>query len=178
LNERTDQGIKFFGVEVGVVQIGEYGPRAPVFEVVSRPNDWAKGVKSRPGGGVGASTETPLNHARQDLFAEILDAVNAARPAVRVPARNTNNSWINFASGPFGSWGLAQINDGRVRVEAYLDSGDEVRNSALFEKFEAEQETWNQKGGFEMTYEGMDGRRACRNSHPSHANEPSRPACD
>lgn len=161
LNERTDQGVQFFGVELGVVQIGDYGPRAPVFEVVSRPNDWAKGVKSSPGG-AGAATETPLNQARQDLFAEILDAVNAARPAVRVPARNANNSWINFASGPFGSWGLAQINDGRLRVEAYLDSGDGVRNRALFEKFASEQEAWNHAVGFPMTYESMDGRRACR----------------
>ncbi len=162
LNERTDQGIQFFGVEIGVVQIGERGPRAPVFEVVSRPNDWAKGVKSGSGGGAGTSVETPLNQARQDLFAEILDAVNEVRPAVRVPARNNNSSWISFASGPFGSWGLAQINDGRLRVEAYLDSGDAVRNSALFEKFAAEQETWNQKVGFDLTYEDMDGRRACR----------------
>ena len=162
LNERTDQGIQFFGVEVGVVQIGQSGPRAPVFEVVSRPNDWAKGVKINPGGGAGASTETPLNQARQDLFAEILDAVNSARPAVRVPARNTNNSWISFASGPFGSWGLAQINDGRLRVEAYLDSGDGIRNRALFDEFAAEQEMWNEKVGIDLIYESMDGRRACR----------------
>ncbi len=104
LNERTDKGIQFFGVEVGVVQIGEVGPRAPVFEVVSRPNDWAKGVKSGPGSGAGVSTETPLNQARQDLFADILEAVNAARPAVRVPARNTNNSWLTFAMTSVCEW--------------------------------------------------------------------------
>src|SRR3954453_3282747 len=49
LNERTDTGVDFFGVEVAVVQIGEAGPRAPVFEVVARPNGWQKGVKE--GGG-------------------------------------------------------------------------------------------------------------------------------
>lgn len=162
LNERTDHGIQFFGVEVGVVQIGETGPRAPVFEVVSRPNDWAKGVKTGPGSGAGASTETPLNQARQDLFGEILDAVNSARPAIRVPARNVNNSWVSFASGPFGTWGVAQINDGRVRVEAYLDSGDGIRNRALFETFVAEEEKWNEEVGFDLTFDGMDGRRACR----------------
>src|ERR1700712_3068445 len=41
LNERTDVGVNFFGVEVGVVQIAD-GPRAPVFEVVARPNEWQK----------------------------------------------------------------------------------------------------------------------------------------
>lgn len=161
LNERTDQGIQFFGVEVGVVQIGEQGPRAPVFEVVSRPNDWAKGVKSVPAGSSG-SVATPLNEVRQDLFAEILDRVNSRRPAVRLPARNGNNSWITFASGPFGSWGLAQIQDGRVRVEAYLDSGDGIRNTALLDKFESEQAIWNERVGFDLAYEPLEGRRACR----------------
>lgn len=46
LNERTDLGVNFFGVEVGVVQIGDEGSRAPVFEVVARPNDWQKTVKA------------------------------------------------------------------------------------------------------------------------------------
>jgi hypothetical protein len=79
LNERTDLGVNFFGVEVGVVQVGKAGPRAPVFEVVSRPNDWQKMVKTR-----GASTSSvaisPLNAKRQDLYAEVLAAVVSARP--------------------------------------------------------------------------------------------------
>lgn len=162
LNERTDQGVQFFGVEVGVVQIGQSGPRAPVFEVVSRPNGWAKEVKATPSGGGGTAAETPLNQARQDLFAEILDEVNSARPAIRVPTRNTNFSWINFASGPFGAWGLAQINDGRLRVEAYLDCGDGIRNRALLEAFASQREAWNAEAGLQLTFESLEGRRACR----------------
>ena len=56
--ERTDLGVNFFGVEVGVVEIGEGGPRAPVFEVVSRPNDWQKAVKSRTTAGGGEARST------------------------------------------------------------------------------------------------------------------------
>ena len=63
LNEWTDSELHFFGVELGVVQIGDTGPRAPVFDVVSRPNDWQNGVKQ-------SATPTtlavsPLNEARQ-----------------------------------------------------------------------------------------------------------------
>ena len=169
LNERTDHGVKFFGVEVGVVQIGSSGPRAPVFEIVSRPNDWAKGVKASPSATAGGAAESPLNEVRQDLFGEILEAVNRARPSIRVPARNTNSSWLQFASGPFGYWGLAQINDGRIRVEAYLDCGDEHRNKALFDQFAEEQDAWVEAVGFELSFERMDGRRACRiaSHHPA-----------
>jgi len=41
LNERTGEDVHFFGVEVSVVRIGESLP-APVFSVVSRPNEWQK----------------------------------------------------------------------------------------------------------------------------------------
>jgi hypothetical protein len=51
MNERTDEAVSFFGVEVAIVQIAD-GPRAPVFEVVSRPNDWQKQVKTTATGGV------------------------------------------------------------------------------------------------------------------------------
>lgn len=162
LNERTDKGVKFFGIEVGVVQIGDSGPRAPVFEVVSRPNDWQKSVKTPgPHQGGGSSSMSHLNEMRQDLFADILDGVSAQRPAIRVPARN-QSSWNSFASGPFGTWSIAQISDGRIRVEAYLDCGDQARNRALFDEFEAERDRWEKAVGFKMNFEPLDGKRASR----------------
>ena len=88
LNERTDLGVNFYGVEVGIVQIGDSGPRAPVFEVVARPNNWQKTVKIAAGLSP-TSAEGPtsaLNAKRQDFFAEVLTALAAGQPAVRVPA--------------------------------------------------------------------------------------------
>ena len=43
LNEKTVEGIEFFGLEVELWQIGDSQP-APKFNVVSQPNDWAKRV--------------------------------------------------------------------------------------------------------------------------------------
>lgn len=44
LNDHTDDEVHFFGVEVSVVRIGDSLP-APVFTVVSRPNEWQKHVR-------------------------------------------------------------------------------------------------------------------------------------
>ncbi|UOY01651.1 hypothetical protein [Blastococcus sp. PRF04-17] len=85
LNERTDSGVDFFGVEVSVVQIGATGPRAPVFEVVARPNGWQKGVKEAGGGGGGAGQGSGVNVVRQDFFVEVLTDVVAQRPGIRLP---------------------------------------------------------------------------------------------
>lgn len=88
--------------------------------------------------------------------------MNRVRPAIRIPARNGNSNWISFASGPFGNWVLTQPSDGRIRIEAYLDSGDESRNRALFDAFEVEKDIWANRAGVELTFERLDGKRACR----------------
>lgn len=91
LNERTDEGVSFFGVEVGIVQIAG-GPRAPVFDVVARPNDWQKQVKSVAGAGAQPAI-TPLNEVRQAFFLDVLAEISQRQPSVRVPARQ-NANWF------------------------------------------------------------------------------------
>ncbi len=45
LNARTDENTRFFGVELGVVRIGQSDP-APSFRLVAQPNDWEKTVRA------------------------------------------------------------------------------------------------------------------------------------
>jgi Domain of unknown function (DUF4268) len=149
LNERTDLGIAFFGVEVGVVQIGDQSPRAPVFEVVSRPNNWQKAVKASGSSTVGAGVLTAINAARQDFFGDVLTDVIAARPAIRRPSRFRRN-WVSFASGPFGCWALAVAADGRLRVELYLDMGDRALNEQLFDELHLVGAAWETQVGMPL----------------------------
>jgi len=159
LNERTDNTIGFFGVEVSVVQIGDEGPRAPVFTVVSRPNDWQKSVKSASG--ADAESVNPVNTVRQDFFADVLTTVNTQRPSIRVPARSRYN-WTSFAFGPFGNWGLSIAND-KLRVEAYLDLKDRDLTKDLFDRFAAERADWETRvGAGSFSWERLDDKRACR----------------
>lgn len=160
LNERTDSGVDFFGVEVGVVQIGESGPRAPVFEVVARPNDWQKGVKTAAAGGSGVRT-SPANSSRQDLFAEVLTAVVAARPTIRMPTRGKAH-WLSYGSGPWGNWDVSAAAEGRLKVEAYVDCGDGPRNKALFDELRADAAAWEARAGRPLSWERLDDKRACR----------------
>jgi len=161
LNERTDTGVDFFGVEVSVVQIGEAGPRAPVFEVVARPNNWQKGVKEAGtvgGAGVGGPAGG-INAVRQDFFVEVLTDVVAKRPGIRMPSRGALN-WLSFASGPWGNWALVLAND--LRVEGYIDSGDAGVNKELFDEFQADAAAWEAKVGLPLTWERLDDKRASR----------------
>ena len=162
LNERTDLGVNFFGVEVGVVQIADEGPRAPVFEVVARPNDWQKTVKAAGTGSSGAGgTVTPLNAQRQDFYAELLSEVIAQQPAIRMPARGRDN-WLSFASGPFGYWAVSVASNGQLRLEAYLDTGDKDLTKQLFDEFASRAPEWEEVIGIGLIWERLDDKRASR----------------
>lgn len=45
LNEHTDESIEFYLVQIELYQIGD-SPYAPKFEIISKPNDWTKAVRS------------------------------------------------------------------------------------------------------------------------------------
>jgi len=160
LNERTDSGVDFFGVEIGVVQIGD-GPRAPVFEVVARPNNWQKGVKEGGGTPTPGPTVSPLNATRQELFAQILNDVVAQRPSIRMPALSKGH-WMSFASGPWGNWDVSAASEGRFRVEAYIDSGVGTVNKQLFDELHADAAACGAKAGYPLEWERLDDKRACR----------------
>ena len=174
LNERTDVKVAFFGVEVGVVRIGDTGPCAPVFEVVSRPNNWQKNVKAADAGASSQSNISPLNAARQNFFLEVLTDLTECRPAIRLPSMQRAN-WLSFASGPFGYWCISIPADGRVRVEAYLDTGDGETNKRIFDTFAANQPTWADQTGLELSFERLNERRASRIAayHPVALDEPN-----
>ena len=44
LNEHTDEKVNFFAIKMELWQIGD-SPFAPKFQIISKPNDWAKAIK-------------------------------------------------------------------------------------------------------------------------------------
>lgn len=65
LNQHTDEDIGFFLVEIELWKIGKSLP-APRFNVVERPNEWAKTVKA-------AESLTPLRRMQLDFWQEFCD---------------------------------------------------------------------------------------------------------
>jgi hypothetical protein len=156
LNERTDDDVNFFGVELEVVRIGD-SPPAPVFRVVAQPNDWQKALK-RPKG------LTSLAQSRHDFFELVMDAVLAKLPTFHRPKVGYNN-WVSMASGPFGSYSASFTADGRFRVETYLDLVSPPDGTKLV--FDQLTETDRPSidaafPGEDVSWERLDGKRASR----------------
>jgi hypothetical protein len=65
LNEHTSEDIRFFGVEIGVAQIGDSG-LAHNFRLAVRPNDWQRSVQS--------AQSNDATRKRELLFAQFWEA--------------------------------------------------------------------------------------------------------
>lgn len=78
-----------------------------------------------------------------------------------MPTRGRDN-WISFASGPFGYWAVSVASDGRLRLEAYLDTGDKALNKRLFDEFASSANEWESAVGIELVWERLDDKRASR----------------
>ncbi|WP_370971234.1 DUF4268 domain-containing protein [Amycolatopsis sp. cg9] len=154
LNERTDADVRAFGIEVGVVHIGT-SVRAPVLDVVVKPNDWAKAAKE-----TSKAVVSPKNQQRMAFFEDVFDLMAVSYPAIRAPKTQTA-SWCSFASGPFGYYSLTFTKQG-YRVEIYLDTGSKESNKQVFDELHGERQVLQQALGFELDWDRLDSNRSSR----------------
>ncbi len=117
LNEHTDDEISFFLVRVELWKIDNSLP-APKFEVLSKPNDWAKFVKSSL---MGSTSETKIKQKEfWNGFKKYAQEHNTILKLGRTPRPQ---QWYDISIG-FSS--LAHIAltinslDGSLRVELYI----------------------------------------------------------
>jgi hypothetical protein len=67
LNDRTDQKVDFFGVEIGLVRIGRSLP-APVLDVVVQPRNWRTSGRRKASVGMGSPIPGPAPAAEPEDF--------------------------------------------------------------------------------------------------------------
>jgi hypothetical protein len=93
LNRITDDTFSFFGIEIELYRIGDSLP-APMFNVVAKPNDWAKSVKKTAS--TGNITETKL--AQQEYWMGLKEYVEEAGSAIKMQ-KPLPQHWTNVAIG-------------------------------------------------------------------------------
>ncbi len=133
LNRITDENINFFGVEVAIIQIGDSLP-APQFNVVAKPNDWSKSIKSTTSSG--NLTETKIK--QQEYWTEFRDYVlkNGSPFKVQKPLPQ---HWTNVAIGRSYFYLSLNVNsvNGTISINFEMSGAKAKSNYAtLKEKFE------------------------------------------
>ena len=88
LNEHTGADIRFFGVEVRALRIGN-SATAPFFDVIAKPNDWQKAVR--------AKTPETVSDARFPAFWKPLcDGSKEQHPALLGSRPAPSSLWLGI----------------------------------------------------------------------------------
>ncbi len=134
LNRITDEQFNFFGIEIEAFKIGDSLP-APLFQIVSKPNEWSRTVKSAAASSQNLSEAKALNleywTAMKKYFDDKGTFLKQQKPLPQ--------HWTNFALGKSNIYMAAtsSVRDNFLRVEFLINtdtSKDDFRK--LKEKFE------------------------------------------
>lgn len=157
LNEITDEKISFLGLEVELWRIGN-SPIAPKFNIVSRPNDWTKVVRSS------GLTE----HKRRQLeFWSAFKAYLQEKSELR-SASPLARHWMTFFMGRSGFelgaiatiWDTTTKSDNpHIRVELYL-SGPQAK--LHFAQLERDKVAIEREVGQPLTWYNSDEKESCK----------------
>jgi hypothetical protein len=130
LNRITDSTFNFFGIEIELYKIGD-SAMAPMFHLVSKPNDWSKSVKK-----TAASqnlTETKL--LQQEYFQSLKDFIEEKKSFVKMQNASPQH-WTNIAIGKSNFNLSATVNSKDNSINIWLNIyGDNAKE--LFEKLKS-----------------------------------------
>ncbi len=117
LNQNTTEELSFFAVEVELWRIGD-SPLAPKFEVVAKPNDWAKLGREQT---KAAANATPAKQRQLKLWTELVARLATFAPQIN-PQKPRPQHWLNNSIGRagFGLNPTASHRDDRLGMEVYI----------------------------------------------------------
>ena len=155
LNQNLKESLSFYAVEASAIRIDESKP-AFVLTVVSMPSEAA--VNPPP---VPELSETKERY--RTYFQSLIDELRETHKFTNARTGQPQN-WYTFASenSKVYTYSTSFAKGGRVRVEVYLDTGDKARNEQVFDCLLARKQEIEAVLDFELTWERLDSRRACR----------------
>jgi hypothetical protein len=107
LNNKTNESVEFFGIEIELYQIGNSDP-APKFNIISKPNDWSKTIRRTADSG--QFTETKL--LQQEYWQSFKNYVEK------------NNERFKMQKPLPQHWTNISIGSSKIRLQAIMNTRD------------------------------------------------------
>ncbi len=163
LNERTDEKINLFGLEIELWRIGD-SPIAPKFNIISLPNDWSRTVQQAAVTGGELSEHQQFQRRFWTAFKEFREEkgsfVKCQKPLPQ--------HWMNHAIGRCGvhldsiisTWNSETNNKmSEIRSELYLDGPN---SKFEFAELEKQKDAIEKALGFPLSWHNPENKAACR----------------
>jgi len=156
LNENITEDLNFFAVEIELWRIGD-SPLAPKFEVVVRPNDWAKAGREQA---KAAAHATPTKQRQLRLWTELVEKLNKEAPYIK-PQKPRPQHWLNNTIGRagFNLNPTANYRDDKLGVEVYIHHQESKK---MFQCLLEQKVGIEEKLGFELDWQELPDAHACR----------------
>ena len=153
LNNNTAGDINFFLIEIHAYRIGDSDP-APKFEVVEKPNDFAKRSKTK-----GGDDEISKRQSERLAFWEEFNRIVVQRGKPFNVRKATTDHWYHVAIGTSEAYvGISLANkDGIIDVGLYIRD-----NKELFDRLFQQKDEIEQLLGFPIIWERQDNNKDSR----------------
>jgi hypothetical protein len=156
LNDNTTEELSFFGVQIELWRIGN-SPLAPKFEVVVKPNNWAKAGREQARA---ASTASATKQLQLKFWTALVEKLAKEAPQIR-PQKPRPQHWLNNSIGRsgFGLNPTVNTKEDRLGVELWMPGAEAKMQFGLLL---AQKEEIEAKLGFALDWQELPEARACR----------------
>lgn len=136
LNSHTDDEIGFFLIKIELYKIDESSP-APKFEIICKPNEWAKTVKTNSSGD--AISNTKLQQL--EFWENFKDFVRATDKAIRLQSSRPQH-WFDISMGSSEAHVALTVNtrEDLIGCEVYINKNKDLYNFLVERKSQIENE--------------------------------------
>lgn len=156
LNQHTTDELDFFAVEIELWRIGD-SPMAPSFNVVVKPNDWAKTGQQNA---KAAATMTPTKQRQLKFWTDWQTWLQAKNSGLRTQKPSPQH-WTNIALGRSGVHLAATVNtrEKRLGMEVYIDHEN---SKDIFRQLKVQQAHIDTALGTKLEWMELPDGHACR----------------
>jgi hypothetical protein len=153
LNLHTDGETSFFAIKMELWKIGD-SPPAPKFQIISKPNDWTKAVRTSTSGAQPSETKLLQLH----FWIEFKESLANAKTTLRLQSPRPQH-WYNVAIGSAVAHMALTINtqDKTVGCELYIP-----REKKLFAALASNKEAIEKEFGEQLEWMELPGKKASR----------------
>jgi hypothetical protein len=153
LNLHTDGDTSFFAIKMELWKIGD-SPPAPKFQIISKPNDWTKAVRTSTGGA--PPSETKL--LQLQLWSRFTESIANTTTTLRLQ-RPRPQHWYDLAIGSSVAHIALTMNtqDKTMGCELYIP-----REKKLFAALASHKEAIEKEFGEQLEWMELPGKKASR----------------
>lgn len=154
LNENTTAKVNFFAIKMELWKIGN-SAIAPKFQIISKPNNWAKAVKNS------SSQNSPISDLKMlqldfwNSFADYTEDNNSILRKVKAKPQH----WYDISFGTSRAYLSLNINSQKKRLNVGLYISDDKE---LYYKLEKQKDEIEAKLGLELDWRVLENRKASR----------------